>query len=225
MRAIRYISRRTSTRGSGLQRHRRRSHGRRRARADPDASCEDPADVDEDGHGTHVASTIGSPLTGVGMAGAAPRVDLRQPARRPGLGLLLPQPEPRRAYAELNWGLYPIRARDAFDGPFRTARSAPTTLVVGDALRPGDAVQGGQAPRPAARQRAPADDDRRRPHRVRRHTRPTATTPSARTRPSRRTCSTAPSRPPARSAGRTCRTSPRPRRRRSSSARRARTGC
>ncbi len=43
---------------------------------DPDASCEDPADVDEDGHGTHVASTIGSPLNGIGMAGVAPRVDL-----------------------------------------------------------------------------------------------------------------------------------------------------
>ena len=43
---------------------------------DPDGSCEDPADVDEDGHGTHVASTIGSPLNGIGMAGVAPRVDL-----------------------------------------------------------------------------------------------------------------------------------------------------
>jgi len=39
-------------------------------------------------------------------------------------------------YAELNWGLYPIRARDAFDGPFRTARSAPTTLVVGTRYDP-----------------------------------------------------------------------------------------
>ncbi len=43
---------------------------------DPDGSCEDPADVDEDGHGTHVASTIGSPINGVGMAGVAPKVDL-----------------------------------------------------------------------------------------------------------------------------------------------------
>jgi subtilisin family serine protease len=44
---------------------------------DIDGSCApDPADVDEDGHGTHVASTIGSPLNGVGMAGVAPRVDL-----------------------------------------------------------------------------------------------------------------------------------------------------
>ena len=38
--------------------------------------CKDPADVDDDGHGTHVASTIGSPLNGIGMAGVAPNVSL-----------------------------------------------------------------------------------------------------------------------------------------------------
>jgi subtilisin family serine protease len=43
---------------------------------DPDRSCDDPADADENGHGTHVASTIGSPLNGIGIAGVAPRVDL-----------------------------------------------------------------------------------------------------------------------------------------------------
>ncbi|GII86319.1 serine protease [Sphaerisporangium siamense] len=39
-------------------------------------SCKDPADVDDDGHGTHVASTIGSPLNGLGVAGVAPDVSL-----------------------------------------------------------------------------------------------------------------------------------------------------
>jgi subtilisin family serine protease len=43
---------------------------------EPDHSCSDPADVDENSHGTHVASTIGSPINGLGMAGVAPEVTL-----------------------------------------------------------------------------------------------------------------------------------------------------
>ena len=43
---------------------------------DPDGSCTDPANVDENGHGTHVASTIGSPINGIDMSGVAPNVTL-----------------------------------------------------------------------------------------------------------------------------------------------------
>jgi lantibiotic leader peptide-processing serine protease len=40
--------------------------------AEPDGSCNDPANVDENGHGTHVAGTVGSPINGLGIAGVAP---------------------------------------------------------------------------------------------------------------------------------------------------------
>ncbi|MFC4059954.1 S8 family serine peptidase, partial [Planomonospora corallina] len=40
------------------------------------SGCKDPADWDDDGHGTHVASTIASPVNGLGVAGVAPRVTL-----------------------------------------------------------------------------------------------------------------------------------------------------
>ncbi|MFF5205600.1 S8 family serine peptidase [Streptosporangium sp. NPDC000396] len=44
--------------------------------AEPDHSCNDPADVDEDGHGTHVASSIASPINQLGVAGVAPKVSV-----------------------------------------------------------------------------------------------------------------------------------------------------
>jgi lantibiotic leader peptide-processing serine protease len=44
--------------------------------AEPDASCNDPNDVDENSHGTHVASTVASPINDLGMAGVAPNVTL-----------------------------------------------------------------------------------------------------------------------------------------------------
>jgi hypothetical protein len=41
-----------------------------------EANCKDPNDVDQDGHGTHVAGTIGAPLNKLGMAGVAPGVEM-----------------------------------------------------------------------------------------------------------------------------------------------------
>ncbi|MFB9376725.1 S8 family serine peptidase [Kineococcus gynurae] len=38
--------------------------------------CVDPVDADDNGHGTHVASTIGSPANDLGIAGVAPDVNL-----------------------------------------------------------------------------------------------------------------------------------------------------
>jgi subtilisin family serine protease len=43
---------------------------------DPDGFCTDPADVDEGGHGTHVAGIIGAAINDFGTAGVAPKVDL-----------------------------------------------------------------------------------------------------------------------------------------------------
>src|SRR3954454_6867083 len=55
-------------------------------------SCVDPNDEDDDGHGTHVASTIGSPLNGIGMAGVAPKVDLVNIRAGQDTGFFLVQP-------------------------------------------------------------------------------------------------------------------------------------
>ena len=44
--------------------------------AEPDQSCNDPSNVDENGHGTHVASIIASPINGIGIAGVAPKATI-----------------------------------------------------------------------------------------------------------------------------------------------------
>ena len=44
--------------------------------SDPDGLCTDPPNVDEAGHGTHVAGTVGAALNGLGIAGIAPDVTL-----------------------------------------------------------------------------------------------------------------------------------------------------
>jgi len=43
---------------------------------DPDHSCDDPADVDEAGHGTHVAGIVAAAMNGLGVSGVAPDVTL-----------------------------------------------------------------------------------------------------------------------------------------------------
>ncbi len=43
---------------------------------EPDESCADPANVDENSHGTHVAGTVAAATNGFGIAGVAPNVTL-----------------------------------------------------------------------------------------------------------------------------------------------------
>jgi subtilisin family serine protease len=40
------------------------------------ADCVDPANIDNNGHGTHVAGTVASPINGTGIAGVAPEATL-----------------------------------------------------------------------------------------------------------------------------------------------------
>jgi pimeloyl-ACP methyl ester carboxylesterase len=45
-------------------------------------------------------------------------------------------------YAELNYGLYPVHDRDAFDGPFKVSNSAVTPLVIGTTYDPATPYRG-----------------------------------------------------------------------------------
>jgi hypothetical protein len=45
-------------------------------------------------------------------------------------------------YVELNWGLYPVGARDAFGGPFTVDATSPTILVVGTTYDPATPYRG-----------------------------------------------------------------------------------
>ena len=61
-------------------------------------------------------------------------------------------------YIEFNYGLWPIRDRDAFNGPFRIARSSPTPLVVATKYDPATTLSRRASPGPPAREGPPADD-------------------------------------------------------------------
>ena len=48
-------------------------------------------------------------------------------------------------YVELPWGLFPIKPRGAYYGPFEVRQSAPTTLVVGTTYDPASPYRGARA--------------------------------------------------------------------------------
>ena len=60
-------------------------------------TCIDPADVDDDGHGTHVAVTIAAPINGLGIAGVAPKATIVNLRAGQDSGFFFLQPSRRRA--------------------------------------------------------------------------------------------------------------------------------
>ena len=67
---------------------------RRPVRDEPDQSCNDPANVDDDGHGTHVAGTVGGGHQRHRHRRGRAERHAGQPPGRPGLRLLLPRRRP-----------------------------------------------------------------------------------------------------------------------------------
>jgi subtilisin family serine protease len=55
-------------------------------------SCKDPVGVDNNGHGTHIASVIAAPLNGIGIGGVAPNVTLVDVRAGQNSGFFLLQP-------------------------------------------------------------------------------------------------------------------------------------
>ena len=188
---------------SAPQLHRRRpGRRRRRARPSPDRSCNDPSDVDEDGHGTHVAGTIGARAQRPRHRGRRAQGRPRQPARRPGLGLLLPRPDARRADLRRR-PRHRRREHVVLHRPVAVQlRRQPGRLAGGAARAAADHRR--HAARARLRPRARRDADRRRGQRQHRPRPPDVATPPARTTRTRR-----PRRTRARSTTRACRCRPR----------------
>jgi subtilisin family serine protease len=58
----------------------------------PEPSCQDPVGVDNNGHGTHVASVIAAPINGIGISGVAPNVRIVDVRAGQNSGFFLLQP-------------------------------------------------------------------------------------------------------------------------------------
>jgi subtilisin family serine protease len=58
----------------------------------PEPSCQDPVGVDNNGHGTHVASIIAAPINGIGISGVAPNVRIVDVRAGQSSGFFLLQP-------------------------------------------------------------------------------------------------------------------------------------